>query len=31
MNTYALDTNIISYYLKKNQEVIDKVSIEINF
>jgi predicted nucleic acid-binding protein len=30
MNTYALDTNIISYYLKKNQEIIEKVSIEIN-
>jgi predicted nucleic acid-binding protein len=29
MNTYALDTNIISYYLKKNQEIINKVSIEI--
>jgi predicted nucleic acid-binding protein len=30
MNTYALDTNIISYYLKKNQEIIEKVDIETN-
>jgi predicted nucleic acid-binding protein len=29
MNTYALDTNIISYYLKTNQEIINKVSNEI--
>jgi predicted nucleic acid-binding protein len=26
MKTYVLDTNIISYYLKGNEEIIDKFS-----
>jgi predicted nucleic acid-binding protein len=30
MNAYALDTNIVSYYLKKNQKIINKVSNEID-
>jgi rRNA-processing protein FCF1 len=27
---YALDTNIVSYFLKKNREIIERMKLEIN-
>ncbi|MDR1963042.1 MAG: PIN domain-containing protein [Planctomycetaceae bacterium] len=29
MTSYALDTNIVSYYLKNNQDIINKVDIAL--
>jgi len=29
MSIYALDSNIVSYYLKSNQEVINRINVEI--
>jgi predicted nucleic acid-binding protein len=29
MIIYALDTNIISYYLKNNQQIINRISLEL--